>query len=97
MTPKYFFVLMKECGFSPSVVSYGCLINLYTKVRYITLSTLIGSFILSVVTACFSCKHFIEVHIDFFNKTVVVKHHNVNCQPNYGDTTINNNLQHPNP
>ncbi|KAG6630758.1 hypothetical protein CIPAW_13G042200 [Carya illinoinensis] len=22
---------LKECGFRPSVISYGCLINLYTK------------------------------------------------------------------
>jgi len=28
---------------------------------------------------------------------VVRKLHNVNCYPNYGDTTNNNNLQHPNP
>ncbi|XP_022862173.1 pentatricopeptide repeat-containing protein At5g04810, chloroplastic-like [Olea europaea var. sylvestris] len=23
---------LKECGFTPSVITYGCLINLYTKV-----------------------------------------------------------------
>lgn len=24
--------LLQECGFTPSIISYGCLINLYTKV-----------------------------------------------------------------
>lgn len=26
--------LLQECGFTPSVISYGCLINLYTKVIF---------------------------------------------------------------
>jgi hypothetical protein len=58
----YFFFSMKECGFSPSVVSYGCLINLYTKVRHFIFNLLFGHLCylvhlpLSAVTAWLSCK-----------------------------------------
>lgn len=27
-----FFFILQECGFKPSIISYGCLINLYVKV-----------------------------------------------------------------
>jgi hypothetical protein len=27
-----FFLTLQECGFKPSIISYGCLINLYVKV-----------------------------------------------------------------
>lgn len=30
---QIFVVFMQECGFKPSIISYGCLINLYAKVK----------------------------------------------------------------
>jgi len=35
MCADYLFcIFLQECGFTPSVISYGCLINLYTKVNF---------------------------------------------------------------
>lgn len=28
------FLTLQECGFKPSIISYGCLINLYVKVSF---------------------------------------------------------------
>jgi pentatricopeptide repeat protein len=39
------FERLKECGFKPSIISYGCLLNLYVKVKVILLRAFLSVFL----------------------------------------------------